>query len=68
MKPQANTLGAGLGGLLLAGALSAFQIWSDDRAHQREKVGIGAQIAAVIAAHRDQCDREVALVRELLDE
>lgn len=66
MNQAANTVGAGLSGLLLAGALGALQIWSDDRAHKREMVGIGEQIAAVIAAQRDQCDREVALVREVL--
>lgn len=64
MRPAARTVGAGLGGLILAGVVSIVQMWFDDRAHQREKVGIGDQIAAVIAAQRQQCDREVALVRE----
>ncbi len=64
MRPETNTVGAGLGGLILAGALGALQVWSDDRSHRREMIGVGEQIAAVIAAQREQCDREVALVRE----
>lgn len=60
----AQTAGAGITGALVAGALSAFQIWTQANDHRSEMVSVGNQIAAVIAMQREQCDREIDLVRE----
>lgn len=46
---------------------SAVQMWLAAQAEQAKMVSIGDQIAAVIDSQRVQCDREVALVRELLE-